>query len=78
MARRPGLPGLLLAGAAAYGLYKLSKLSTEERTDLVNKGKKLVTDNVPALKNAFGGNSDMANAANGRVNNFSEEVTYGG
>ncbi|HZH65935.1 MAG TPA: hypothetical protein VEY10_13660 [Flavisolibacter sp.] len=78
MARKPGLPGLLLAGAAAYGLYKLSKLSTEERTDLVNKGKKLVTDNIPKLKNALGGSTDEANATNGRVNNFSEEVTYGG
>ena len=77
MARKPGLPGLLLAGAAAYGLYKLSKLSTEERSDLVNKGKKLVTDNIPKLKNAFGGSTD-ATATNGRVNNFSEEVTYGG
>ncbi|HVF81216.1 MAG TPA: hypothetical protein VM884_04760 [Flavisolibacter sp.] len=77
MARRPGLPGLLLAGAAAYGLYKLSKLSTEERTDLVNKGKKLVTDNVPALKNALGGSAGAA-TTNGHVNNFSEEVTYGG
>ena len=76
MANRPGLPGLLLAGAAAYGLYKLSKLSTEERTDLVNKGKKLVTDNIPKLKNALGGSADTA--TNGRVNNFSEEVTYGG
>ncbi len=77
MARKPGLSGLLLAGAAAYGLYKLSKLSTEERTELVNKGKKLVTDNIPQLKNAFGGNTDAA-TTNGRVNNFSEEVTYGG
>lgn len=76
MARRPGLPGLLLAGAAAYGLYKLSKLSTEERTDLVNKGKKLVTDNIPGLKNAFGGNNETA--TNGRVNSYPEEVTYGG
>ncbi len=77
MARKPGLSGLLLAGAAAYGFYKLSKLSTEERTELVNKGKKLVTDNIPKLKNAFGGNTDVS-ATNGHVNNFSEEVTYGG
>lgn len=78
MAKRPGLPGLLLAGAAAYGLYKLSQLSTEERSDLVNKGKKLVTDNFSELKNKFGGSTDTANATNGRVNNFAEEVSYGG
>ncbi len=79
MARRPGLPGLLLAGAAAYGLYKLSKLSADERTELVNKGKKLVTDNIPKLKNAFGG-ADEANGgvSNGRVNNYAEDVSYGG
>lgn len=68
---------MLLAGAAAYGLYKLSKLSTEEKTDLVNKGKKLVTDNISGLKNKFGGN-DAAAATNGRVNNFAEDVSYGG
>lgn len=79
MARRPGLPGLLLAGAAAYGLYKLSKLSAEERTDLVNKGKKLVQDNIPGLKNALSGsNADNPTATNGRVNNFAEDVSYGG
>ncbi len=78
MARRPGLPGLLLAGAAAYGLYKLSKLSADERTDLVNKGKKLVTDNIPSLKNALGGNSENSTATNGRVNKFAEDVSYGG
>ncbi len=78
MAKRPGLPGLLLAGAAAYGLYKLSKLSTEERTDLVNKGKKFVNDNISGLKDKFGHTSDGINAGNGRVNNFAEEVTYGG
>jgi hypothetical protein len=78
MARRPGLPGLLLAGAAAYGLYKLSKLSAEERNDLVNKGKKLVQDKVPGLKNAFGSSNEDTNATNGRVNNFAEDVSYGG
>ena len=78
MARRPGLPGLLLAGAAAYGLYKLSKLSAEERTDLVNRGKKLVADNVPGLKKALSGEGSPANAVNGRMNNYAEEASYGG
>ncbi len=78
MARRPGLPGLLLAGAAAYGLYKLSKLSTEERSDLVNKGKKFVNDNLSGLKNKFSSTTDARDATNGRINNYSEEVSYGG
>ena len=78
MARRPGLPGLLLAGAAAYGLYKLSKLSSEERSDLVNKGKKFVNDSLSGIKEKFSGSADTAPDNNGRVNNYAEDVSYGG
>jgi hypothetical protein len=77
MTKKTSLSGLLLAGAAAYGIYKLSKLSSEERSDLLNKGKKLVSDNIPKLKNVLRGNGS-ANMSNTRANNFSEEVTYGG
>lgn len=77
MTKKTSLSGLLLAGAAAYGLYKLSKLSSEERSDLVNKGKKLVTENIPGLKNAFGGNGN-SNASNNTANRFAEDVSYGG
>ena len=74
MARRPGLPGLLLAGAAAYGLYKLSKLSAEERNDLVNKGKKLVNDGLSGLKEKFSSGSE--GSENGQYSRFSEEASY--
>lgn len=77
MNRKTSLSGLLLAGAAAYGIYKLSKLSADERTDLLNKGKKLVADNVPGLKSVLGGNGSTNNAP-ARAGNFAEEVTYGG
>lgn len=42
---------LLLLGAAAFGAYKISKMSDEQRKDLLNKGKKLVNDNLGNLKN---------------------------
>lgn len=77
MTKKTSLSGLLLAGAAAYGIYKLSKLSTEERSDLLNKGKKLVSDNIPGLKKVLGGNGSTY-MSNSRANNFTEEVTYGG
>lgn len=52
---KPGLGSLLLLGAAAFGAYKYSKMSDQQKKDLVNKGKKLVNDNLGGLKNAFGG-----------------------
>ena len=75
MARRPGLGSLLLAGAAAYGLYKVSKMSSQERTDLVNKGKKLVNDNLGSLKNTFAKNGSTPSA---RETSFVNDVSYGG
>ena len=75
MTKKPSLGSLLLAGAAAYGLYKVSKMSTQERTDLLNKGKKLVNDNLGGLKNTFGKNGSSANA---REQSLAGDVTYGG
>ena len=75
MARKPGLGSLLLAGAAAYGLYKVSKMSAQERSDLLNKGKKLVNDNLGELKNAFGRNGSSPDA---RDEAFASDVSYGG
>jgi hypothetical protein len=75
MARKTGLGSLLMAGAAAYGLYKLSKMSAEERNGLVEKGKKLVSDNLGNLKNVMGKNGSSPDA---RANNFAGDVTYGG
>lgn len=43
--------GLLLAGVAAYGLYKYNKMSSEEKQQLKSKikdqGKKLYEEYVP-------------------------------
>lgn len=75
MANRPGLGSLLLAGAAAYGLYKASKMTPQQRTDLLNKGKQLVNDNLGGLKNSFGNNGSTPTA---RGNNFVNDVNYGG
>ena len=70
------LGSLLLAGAAAYGLYKVSKMSAQERTDLVNKGKKLVNDNLGSLKNTLGGANGSTPSA--RESTYANDVSYGG
>ena len=54
MTRRPGLGSLLLLGAAAYGAYKYSKMNDQQKKDLVDKGKKLVNENLGGLGNMFG------------------------
>ena len=51
--RKPGLGSLLLLGAAAFGAYKYSKMSDQQKTDLKNKGKKFVDENLGSLKNVF-------------------------
>lgn len=52
--RNPGLGKLLLLGAAAFGAYKYSKMTEQQKSDLKNKGKKFVDENLGSLKNAFG------------------------
>lgn len=74
MARKTSISSLLMAGAAAYGLYKLSKMSSEERTQLVEKGKKLVTENVDTLKDKLGRNGSSPNAHSP----VTGDVTFGG
>lgn len=54
MIRRSSMGGLLLAGLAAFGAYKYSKLSEDEKRRLLDRGKKLVNDNLGNLKNSFG------------------------
>lgn len=76
MARKTSLGSLLVAGAAAYGLYRLSKMSADERNGLVEKGKKLVADKFGNLKNNFG--QANGSSPDARVNNFSGDVSYGG
>lgn len=55
MTRKPGIGSLLLLGAAAFGAYKYSKMSDQQKKDLLDKGKKLVNDSMGSLKNRFGG-----------------------
>lgn len=54
MARKSGLGQLLLLGAAAFGAYKYSKMTEDQKSDLKNKGKKFVDENLGQLKNVFG------------------------
>ncbi len=48
--QRKGI-NLLLAGIAAYGYYKFSKMRPEEKTAMKDKARKFVNDN---LGNLFG------------------------
>ena len=73
MARKTGLGGLLLLGAAAFGVYKYSKMSDQQKRDLKDKGKRLVDENLGGLKNAFGrGQSENVSADRRNGNNFTQ------
>lgn len=54
MTRKPGLGQLLLLGAAAFGAYKYSKMNQQQKKDLIDKGKKLVSENLGGLGNLLG------------------------
>lgn len=54
MTRKPGLGSLLLLGAAAFGAYKYSKMTDQQKKDLLSKGKSMVNDNLGGLGNIFG------------------------
>lgn len=58
--QRKGL-GLLLAAAAAYGYYKYSKMTAEEKNGLKEKGKKFVDKNFGGIGNLFGKKTMPAN-----------------
>lgn len=64
--------GLLLAGLAAFGAYKYSQMSEDEKRRLKERGKKLIDDNLGNLKNTFGGRGGMQNASNPRGQGFSQ------
>ena len=51
--QRKGL-GLLLAAAAAYGYYRFSKMTPEQKNNLKEKGKKFMNDNLSGLGKVFG------------------------
>ncbi|HTD92732.1 MAG TPA: hypothetical protein VK644_02925 [Chitinophagaceae bacterium] len=46
--------GILLAGAAAYGLYRYSKMTAEQKKELMKKGKDFMDKNLGDLGNMFG------------------------
>ena len=50
--QRKGL-GLLLAAAAAYGFYRYRKMTPEQKTQLKERGKKFMNDNLGGLGKAF-------------------------
>lgn len=52
--------GLVLGGLAAYGYYRYSQLSDQEKKDLMDKGKKFFDENLGSLKNMFGSNGSAA------------------
>lgn len=58
--QRKGL-GLLLAAAAAYGAYRYSKMSPEQKNDLKQKGKDFVDKNLGGMKNMFGKKTSEVN-----------------
>jgi hypothetical protein len=64
MTRKPGIGSLLLLGAAAFGAYKYSKMTEQQKNDLKDKGKKFVDENLGGIKNMFGqrGGGQTANA----------------
>ncbi len=45
--------GLLLAAAAAYGAYRYSRMSSEQKANLKTKGKDFLGKNMGGLKNWF-------------------------
>jgi hypothetical protein len=62
MTRKPGIGSLLLLGAAAFGAYKYSKMSGQQKKDLVDKGKKLVNDNLGGIGKMIGKKPATASA----------------
>ena len=51
--QRKGL-GLLMAAAAAYGYYKYSKMTPDQKKDLRMRGKSFLDKNLGGLGNLFG------------------------
>lgn len=67
MIGRGKMSSLLLLGLAAFGAYKYSKMSEQQKKDLLGKGKRLVSDNLNGLTKAFDKKTQFANTGNGTV-----------
>jgi hypothetical protein len=60
-----GKLGLLLAaGAAAYGAYRVSKMTPEQKNNLRTKGKDFFDKNFSGLGNLFGKKTTSTNGNN--------------
>lgn len=46
--------GLLIAAAAAYGAYRYSKMTPEQKKNLQTKGKDFLNKNLEGFNNLFG------------------------
>lgn len=60
MTRNRGI-SLLLAAAAAYGAYRYSKMSPEQKSGLRSRGKSFLDKNLGGLSNLFGKRTAAAN-----------------
>lgn len=69
---RLGLGPLLLAGAAAFGYYKYSKMTAAEKEQLKEKAKRFYEDNVPqnVRDMVAGKGGQQPSAANGAGGNY--------
>jgi hypothetical protein len=57
--------GLLLAAAAAFGYYKYSKMTPEQKNSLKTRGKDFLDNQLGGLKNMFGKKTATVRANNG-------------
>jgi hypothetical protein len=59
--QRSKLGLLIAAGAAAYGAYKYSKMTPEQKSNLRTRGKDFFNKNLGGLGNLFGKKSSTVN-----------------
>ena len=55
--------GLLIAAAAAYGAYKYSKMTPQQKNDLKAKGKDFLDKNLSGLSDYFGKKTSATNGS---------------
>jgi hypothetical protein len=58
-----GKLGLVVLAAAAYGAYKYSKMSSEDKEALKSRGKDFLDKNLSGLGDLFGKKATTANGA---------------
>lgn len=58
-----GTLGLLAGAAAAYGIYKYSKMTTEEKNALKARGKDFMDKNLNGLGDLLGKKTPAANGS---------------